>query len=317
MNKKLITIICLIVLTTSSFSMLVVNAAPGDIGFMKLELKDVNIIDDHDGALLGTGEIYFKFNMNGSELRTAKYEGIDNGDNVTLNFVLFESLVKEGSDFFLFIEVWEEDTADADDYVGEYNFTLLPIVFADIIAVWGYSDVIVVTGTDATFYLEITVDDAPTIPPEVDDTPYITVTMTSAIIHNKHEITGKGDGEIYFSYEVNGVKTSTTEYKDIEDGETIIANLDLYKGPLLDDEFQFMIACWEADIDYDDEPNYKPEADVKKFVKVFERYVSKYPCHWHLWDELHERKKSVPGTGIVFKGNTLREFTIKELFCAV
>jgi len=48
--------------------MLVVNAAPGDIGFMKIELKDVNIIDDHDGALLGTGEIYFKFNMN------ARYE---------------------------------------------------------------------------------------------------------------------------------------------------------------------------------------------------------------------------------------------------
>ncbi|MHA1800155.1 MAG: hypothetical protein ACTSWJ_00265 [Candidatus Heimdallarchaeaceae archaeon] len=253
MNKKLITILSLIILTTSSFSMLTVNAAPGDIGFMKIELKDVNIIDDHDGVLLGTGEIYFKFNMNGSELRTANYDGIDNGDNVTLNFVLFESLVKEGSDFFLFIEVWEEDDADADDYVGEYNFTLLPLVFGDFISSYGYSEVFVVTATDATFYLEVTVDDTPTIPPEVDETPYITVTLTSAIIHNKHEATGKGDGEIYFSYEVNEVKTSTLEYKDIEDGETIVANLDLYKGPLLDDEFQFKIVCWEADIDWDDE----------------------------------------------------------------
>ncbi len=233
--------------------MLVVNAAPGDIGFMKIELKDVNIIDNHESFPLGTGEIYFKFSMNGSELRTANYENVDDGDNVTLNFVFFESLVKEGSDFFLFIEVWEEDTADADDYVGEYNFTLLPIDFANIISVWGYNHVMVVTGTDAIFYIEITVDDAPTIPPEVDDTPYITVTLTSAIIHNKHEATGKGDGEIYFSYEVNEVKTSTTEYKDIEDGETIFTYLDLYKGPLLDDEFQFKIVCWEADIDWDDE----------------------------------------------------------------
>ncbi len=252
MNKKLITLISLIVLTTSSFSMLVVNAAPGDIGFMKIELKDVNIIDDHDGLILGTGEIYFKFNMNGSELRTANYEGIDNGDNVTLNHVFFESLVKEGSAIFLFIEVWEEDDADADDYVGEYNFTLLPIVFGDFISSYGYSEVFVVTNTDATFYLEVTVDDVPTIPSEVDETPYITITLASAVIHNKHEITGKGDGEIYFSYEVNEVKTSTTEYKDIEDGETIVADLDLYKGPLLDDEFQFKIVCWEADIDWDD-----------------------------------------------------------------
>lgn len=79
MNKKLITIICLIVLTTSSFSMLVVNAAPSDIGFMKIELKDVNIIDNHESFPLGTGEIYFKFSMNGSELRTANYENVDDG----------------------------------------------------------------------------------------------------------------------------------------------------------------------------------------------------------------------------------------------
>lgn len=253
MNKKLITIICLIVLITSSFSMLVVNAAPGDIGYMRIELKDVTIIDNHESFPLGDGEIYFKFNMNGSEFRTANYEGIDDGENVTLNYVFFDSLVREGSNLFLFMECWEEDDADADDYVGEYNFTLLPIDFGDFIALYGFSETFVVTGTDAIFYLEVSIDQAPSIPPEKEQTPYITVTLVSAEIHNKHEAVGKGNGEIYFSYEIYGAAMSTEEYKDIEDGEIITTDLLLYQGRIFNDSFDLIIICFEADIDGDDD----------------------------------------------------------------
>lgn len=40
--------------------------------------------------------------------------------------------------------------------------------------------------------------------------------------------------------------------------------------------------------------NYtREETDMGKgvvgFVKVFEEYVKRYPCHWHLWDEFKER----------------------------
>lgn len=31
------------------------------------------------------------------------------------------------------------------------------------------------------------------------------------------------------------------------------------------------------------------EKGVEKFAGIFEKYVKKYPCHWHLWDELGER----------------------------
>ena len=61
---------------------------------------------------------------------------------------------------------------------------------------------------------------------------------------------------------------------------------------LRESDLSFKIIIEEPlDINYDDETNYNLEADVKKFVNVFERYVARYPCHWHLWDELDERKE--------------------------
>ncbi len=250
MNKKLLSTILLSILFVSSFPFLPAQAANA-VGYVKITLLDVYIIDDHDGALLGAGELYFNFDVNGSEFETAQIE-TDTGNNVTFNFVLFDSLIEDASNLYIYIDCWDYDDLDDDDFIGDFNFTMLSLDLATFVATYGNYEVFEHTGTDATFYLEVIAEDNVILPPEVDETAYITVTLVSAVIHDKHEITGKGDGEIYFSYQIYETRRSTYEYKDITDGETINANLELYKGVLLDDEFYFDIHCLEADIDADD-----------------------------------------------------------------
>ena len=249
MKKKLISSLVLTILLISSFPFLPAQAANA-VGYVKVTLLDVYIIDDHDGALLGAGEIYFNFDINGSEFSTGQTD-TDSGNNVTLNFVLFDSLIEDQSSLYFYVSCYDYDDLDSDDFIGEYNFTLPSLDLATFVATYGNYEVFTLPDTDAIFYFEVIVEETITLPPEVDETAYITVTLVSAQIHDKHEAIGKGDGEIYFSYQIYDTRRSTTEYKDIVDGQTIATNLELYKGPL-DDEFYFDIFCLEADIDADD-----------------------------------------------------------------
>ncbi|MCE7747817.1 MAG: hypothetical protein GPJ51_05430, partial [Candidatus Heimdallarchaeota archaeon] len=249
MKKKLISSLVLTVLLISSFPFLPAQAANA-VGYVKVTLLDVYIIDDHDSFPLGAGEIYYNFDINGSEFSTGQTE-IDGGNNDTLNFVLFDSLIEDQSSLFFYVSCWDYDDLDPDDFIGEYNFTLPSLDLATFVATYGNYEVFTLPDTDAIFYFEVIVEETITLPPEVDETAYITVTLVSAQIHDKHEAIGKGDGEIYFSYQIYDTRRSTTEYKDIVDGQTIMTNLELYKGPL-DDEFYFDIFCLEADIDADD-----------------------------------------------------------------
>ncbi len=250
MNKKLITSLLVSILFISSFPFLPVQAANA-VGYVKITLLDVNIIDDHDGIGFGAGEIYFNFDVTGSEFATAQTE-TDSGDNITFNFVLFDSLIEDGSNLYIYIDCWDHDDLDEDDFVGDFNFTMLSLDLASFVALYGNYEVFVHTGTDATFYLEVIAEDNVVLPPEVDETAYVTITLVSAVIHDKHEIIGKGDGEIYFSYQIYDTRRCTSEYRDITDGETIPANLEIYKGPMIDDELYYDILCFEADIDKDD-----------------------------------------------------------------
>ncbi|MCG3220643.1 MAG: fibronectin type III domain-containing protein, partial [Candidatus Heimdallarchaeota archaeon] len=211
-----------------------------------------NIINDHDGIGMGGGEIYFNFNVNGSEFGTAQYPDVNDGENITLTFVLFDSLIEDTSNLWIYIECREADTL-GDDFVGEYNFTLfVPLDISSFVATYGNDEFFVVTNTDATFYLYVEVDDTVVVPPEIDETPYILITLMSATIHDKHEAIGKGNGEIYFSYEIYDTKRSTVEIDDVEDAEIVYPNLDIYEGFIFDDELELTLECYEADIDNDD-----------------------------------------------------------------
>ena len=54
MKKKILSSLVLTILLISSFPFLPAQAA-NDVGYVKVTLLDVYIIDDHDGALLGAG----------------------------------------------------------------------------------------------------------------------------------------------------------------------------------------------------------------------------------------------------------------------
>ncbi|MCG3257534.1 MAG: hypothetical protein KAU62_15630, partial [Candidatus Heimdallarchaeota archaeon] len=250
MKKKLLSSLVLTILLISSFPFLPAQAANA-VGYVKVTLLDVLIIDDHDSFPLGAGEIYFNFDINGSEFSTGQTD-TDSGNNVTLNFVLFDSLIEDQSSLYFYVSCWDYDDLDSDDFIGEYNFTLPSLDLTTFVATYGNYEVFTFPDTDAIFYFEVMVEDTITLPPETGETAYVTITLLSAVIHDKHEAPGKGDGEIYFSYQIYDTRRSTTEYKDITDGETIVTNLEIYKGSILNDKLYFDIFCLEADIDADD-----------------------------------------------------------------
>jgi len=252
MNKKMITSLLLAILFVSSFPFQPTQAAPA-VGYVKVTLLDVYIIDDHDGIGLGAGEIYFNIDNNGTEFSTGQVE-TDSGNNVTLEFVLFDSLVEDLSSMYFYVSCWDYDDLDSDDFIGEYNMTLTTFDLSWFTSTYGNEEEFAFPDTDAIFYFEVIVEDENdiTLPPAVDETPYLTLTLVSAEILNKHEAIGKGNGEIYFSYQIYETRRSTTETTDVTDGETLYPDLELYKGPVFDEKFYFDIICLEADIDADD-----------------------------------------------------------------
>ncbi len=255
LEKKTICSLFVLLFLTSSIPIFYVFSDSQEIVYMKISLYSVQIHNNHEDILNNGdgGEIYFEFSVNGSNFGTAQYKEIYDGNTITLDFDLFDSLIKDYSALFVFIKCIEADTLTPDDFVGECNFTLLPLNVEVFVATYGNYERFSITNSDATFNIDVNINNNINIPPKEKEA-HLKIILKEAVILDDHEVFPKNidDSEIYFSYEIYGAKKRTEKYTNVETDENIQINKELYKGFVFGDEFEFKLLCYESDIDKDD-----------------------------------------------------------------